>query len=89
MPPEPPPPVVVLAREVVADVEAQVAEQVVVQLRSPQFLVQLLLAAEVAAVEVPAVDVSVVVLVLPPNQQQIVALKCPAWRSSTCCWLPV
>ena len=49
MPPEPPLPAVVLARAVVADVEAQAAEPVavvpvdLVQLRSPQFLVQLLL----------------------------------------------
>ena len=49
MPPEPPLPAVVLARAVVADVEAQAAEPVavvpvdLVQLRSPQFLVQPLL----------------------------------------------
>ena len=46
MPPEPPLPAVVLARAVVADVEARAAEPVevapvdLVQLRSPQFLVQ-------------------------------------------------
>ena len=49
MPQEPPLPAVVLARAVVADVEAQAAEPVAVvpvdlgQLRSPQFLVQPLL----------------------------------------------
>ena len=49
MPPEPPLPAVVLARAAVADVEAQAAEPVavvpvdLVQLRSPQFLVQPLL----------------------------------------------
>ena len=49
MPLEPPVPAVVLARAVVADVEAQAAEPVavvlvdLVQLRSPQFLVQPLL----------------------------------------------
>ena len=49
MPPESPLPAVVLARVVVADVEAQAAESVavvpvdLVQLRSPQFLVQPLL----------------------------------------------
>ena len=80
MPPEPPLRAVVLARAVVADVEAQAAEPVavvpvdLVQLRSPQFLVQALLLelplvlvaarlrlAEVAllAAEVAAVDVAV------------------------------
>ena len=84
MPPEPPLPAVVLARAVVADVEAQAAEPVVVvpvdlvQLRSPQFLVQPLLLelplvlaavrlrlAEVAllAAEEAAVDVAVVAVV--------------------------
>jgi|SRR5688572_16714364 len=49
MPPEPPLPAVVLARAVVADVEAQAAEPIavvkgdLVQLRSPPFLVQPLL----------------------------------------------
>ena len=49
MPPEPPLPAVALERAVVADVEAQAAEPVavvpvdLVQLRSPQFLVQPLL----------------------------------------------
>ena len=84
MPPEPPLPAVVLARAVVADVEAQAAEPVavvpvdLVQLRSPQFLVQPLLLelplvlaavrlrlAEVAllAAEEAAVDVAVVAVV--------------------------
>ena len=57
MPPEPPLPAVVLARAVVADVEAQAAEPVavvpvdLVQLRSPQFLVQALLLELPARVE--------------------------------------
>jgi len=57
MPPEPPLPAVVLARAVVADVEAQAAEPVavvpvdLVQLRSPQFLVQPLLLELPARVE--------------------------------------
>ena len=87
MPPEPPLPAVVLARAVVADVEAQAAEPFavvpvdLVQLQSPQFLVQplllelplvqarlrlaegVLLAAEVAAVDVAALAV------VPPLQQ--------------------
>ena len=59
MPPEPPLPAVALERAVVADVEAQAAEPVVVvpvdlvQLRSPQFLVQPLL------LELPLVLVAV------------------------------
>jgi len=89
MPPEPPLPAVVVARAVVADVEAQAAEPVavvpvdLVQLRSPQFLVQPLLLelplvlaavrlrlAEVAllAAEEAAVDVAVVAVVLPRRQ---------------------
>jgi len=89
MPPEPPLPAVVLARAVVADVEAQAAEpvavvpvvQLVVQLRSPQFLVQPLLLelplvlvaarlrlAEVAAVDVAVVAASLVAVVLPLHQ---------------------
>jgi len=90
MPPEPPLPAVVLARAVVADVEAQAAEPVavvpvdLVQLRSPQFLVQPLLLelplvlvaarlrlAEVvllAAVDVAVVAASVVAVVLPLHQ---------------------
>ena len=54
MPLEPPVPAVVLARAVVADVEAQAAEPVaveLVQLRSPQFLVQALLLELPARVE--------------------------------------
>jgi len=54
MPPEPPLPAVVLARAVVADVEAQAAEPVaveLVQLRSPQFLVQAFLLELPARVE--------------------------------------
>ena len=54
MPLEPQVPVVVLARAVVADVEAQAAEPVaveLVQLRSPQFLVQPLLLELPARVE--------------------------------------
>jgi len=56
MPPEPPLPAVVLARAVVADVEAQAAEVALVpvdlvQLRSPQFLVQALLLELPARVE--------------------------------------
>ena len=89
MPPEPPLPAVVLARAVVVDVEAQAAEPVavvlvelaeLVQLRSPQFLVQPLLLelplvlvvarlrlAEVALLA--AVDVAVgAVMVLPLHQ---------------------
>jgi len=90
-------PAVVLARAVVADVEAQAAEPVavvpvvpvdLVQLRSPQFLVQplllelplvlpaarlrlaevALLAAVVKVAEVAAVDVTVMVVVLPLQQ---------------------
>ena len=59
MPPEPPLPAVVLAQAVVADVEAQAAELAavvpveLVQLRSPQFLVQPLL------LELPLVLVAV------------------------------
>ena len=84
MPPEPPLPAVVLARAVVADVEAQaepVAVVPVVQLRSPQFLVQplllelplLLVAARPRLAEVAllaAVDVVAVVVavVLPLHQ---------------------
>jgi hypothetical protein len=84
MPPEPPLPAVVLARAVVADVEAQAAEpvavvpvvQLVVQLRSPQFLVQplllelplVLVAARLRLAEVAAVDVAVVAVVLPLHQ---------------------
>jgi hypothetical protein len=86
MPPEPPLPAVVLARAVVADVEAQAAEPVavvpvdLVQLRSPQFLVQPLLLelplvlvaarlrlAEVALL-VAVVAASVVAVVLPLHQ---------------------
>lgn len=89
MPPEPPLPAVVLARAVVADVEAQAAEPVavvpvdLVQLRSPQFLVQPLLlelplvlvlarlrlaeVALLAAVDV-AVAASVLAVVLPLHQ---------------------
>ena len=86
MPPELPLRAAVLARAVVADVEAQAAEPVavvpvdLVQLRSPQFLVQALLLefrarveaelplllAEVA--EVAAVDVTVMAVVLPLQQ---------------------
>ena len=54
MPLEPPLPAVALARVVVADVEAQAAEPVaveLVQLRSPQFLVQALLLELPARVE--------------------------------------
>ena len=96
----------VLARAVVADVEAQAAEPVavvpvdLVQLRSPQFLVQplllalplVLVAARLRLAEVAllaAVDVAVAVVLLLPLHQQIAALKCRASRSSTCCWLPV
>lgn len=90
MPPEPPLPAVVLARAVVADVEAQAAEPVavvpvdLVQLRSPQFLVQPLLlelplvlvaarlrlaeVALLAAVDVAVVAASVVAVVLPLHQ---------------------
>ena len=86
MPPEPPLPAVVLARAVVADVEAQAAEPVavvpvdLVQLRSPQFLVQplplVLVAARLrlaevallAAVDVAVVAASVVAVVLPLHQ---------------------
>ena len=94
MPLEPPVPAVVLARAVVADVEAQAAEPVavvpvdLVQLRFPQFLVQplllelplvlvagrlrlaegALLAAVVKVAEVAAVDVTVMVVVLPLQQ---------------------
>ena len=94
MPPEPPLPAVVLVRAVVADVEAQAAEPVavvpveLVQLRSPQFLVQplllelplvqvaarlrlaewVLLAAEVAAVDVAVLAASVVAVVMPLQQ---------------------
>ena len=103
MPPEPPLPAVVLARAVVADVAAQAAEPVavvpvdLVRLRSPQFLVparlRLAEVAPLAAVDVAVVDVAVVaasvVAVVLPLHQLIAALKCRAWRSSTCCWLPV
>ena len=90
MPSEPPLPAVVLARAVVADVEAQAAEPVavvpvdLVQLRSPQFLVQALLlelplvlaaarlrlaeVALLAAVDVAVVAASVVAVVLPLHQ---------------------
>ena len=90
MPPEPPLPAVVLARAVVADVEAQAAEPVavvpveLVQLRSPQFLVQPLLlelplvlvaarlrlaeVALLAAVDVAVVAASVLAVVLPLHQ---------------------
>ena len=85
MPPERPLPAVALARAVVADVEAQAAEPVavvpvdLVQLRSPQFLVQplplvlpaaRLRLAEVAllAVDVAVVAASVVAVVLPLRQ---------------------
>ena len=90
MSPEPPLPAVVLARAVVADVEAQAAEPVavvpvdLVQLRSPQFLVQPLLlelplvlvavrlrlaeVALLAAVDVAVVAASVVAVVLPLHQ---------------------
>ena len=90
MPPEPPLPAVVLVRAVVADVEAQAAEPVavvpvdLVQLRSPQFLVQPLLlelplvlvaarlrlaeVALLAAVDVAVVAASVVAVVLPLHQ---------------------
>jgi hypothetical protein len=85
MPPQPPLPAVVLALAVVADVEAQAAEPVavvpveLVQLRSPQFLVQPLLLelplvlvaarprlaeAAVKVAEVAAVDVAVVAVLL-------------------------
>ena len=109
MPQGPPLAAVVLARAVVADVEAQAAEPVavvpvdLVQLRSPQFLVQplllelplVLVAARLRLAEVAllaAVDVAVVaasVVAVVPLHQEIAALKCRAWRSSTCCWLPV
>ena len=86
MQPEPPLPAVVLARAVVADVEAQAAEPVavvpvdLVQLRSPQFLVQplllelplVLVAARLRLAEVAVVaaaDVSVVVPVVLPLHQ--------------------
>ena len=87
MPQEPPLPAAALARAVVADVEAQAAEPVavvpvdLVQLRSPQFLVQplllelplvlvaarLRLAAVVKVAEVAVVDVAAVLL-LPLHQ---------------------
>ena len=71
-----------------------------VQLRSPQFPVAArlrlaevaLLAAVVKVAEVAVVDVAAVVAVVAvvqPLQQWIAALKCRAWRSSICCWLPV
>ena len=81
---------------------AQAAEPVavapvdLVQFRSPHFLVQplppVLVAARLRLAEVAVVvaaDVSVVVPVVLPLHQEIAALKCRAWRSSTCCWLPV
>ena len=110
MPPEPPLPAVALARAVVADVEAQAAEPVavvpvdLVQLRSPQFLVQplllelplVLVAARLRLAEV----VLLAAVVRWPRWRRWRgggaaaapvdrALKCRAWRSSTCCWLPV
>jgi hypothetical protein len=90
MPQGPPLPAVVPARAVVADVEAQAAEPVavvpgaLVQLRSPQFLVQPLLlelplvlvaarlrlaeVALLAAVDVAVVAASVLAVVLPLHQ---------------------
>ena len=102
MPQGPPLPAVVLARAVVADVEAQAAEPAavvpvdLVQLRSPQFLVaarlrlaEVALLAAVVKLAVAVVDVPAVAAVLLPLHQSIVALRCRASRSSTCCWLPV
>ena len=90
MPQEPPLPAVALVRGVGADVEAQAAEPVavvpvdLVQLRSPQFLVQPLLlelplvlvaarlrlaeVALLAAVDVAVVAASVLAVVLPLHQ---------------------
>ena len=74
MPPEPLLPAVVLARAVVADVEAQAAEPV---------------AMVPVDVAVAVVLARAVVAVMLPLHQQIAALKCRAWRSSICYWLPV
>jgi hypothetical protein len=56
--------------------------------------VKVLLVVEVAAVALPLVEGAAVVLlvVVPVAGMEAVrwprVLKCRAWRSSTCCWLP-
>ena len=94
-------PVVVADEEAQAAEPVAVAPVDLAQLRSLHFLVQppllelplVLVAARLRLAELALlaeVDVAVVVVaVVLPLHQQIAALKCRAWRSSTCCWLPV